>query len=420
MREHGDAARRSRCARSARRAPGRARPGPGRRGSRTRPPRRRAGRAGAPRRPAPGRASRGRRRRTRPGRPRGARLAQHLLLGVELGARRRAASTTVAPARQPARHRQPDLAAPAEHQHRLPHAAAAWHSPSDDSAARRVAILGACAPPCSGPRSPTRCPRCCTGRRTRRSGWTAGTTTRTSATRPGWPGFVAGLGPEWAGLSLTMPLKRVALEVADGGLPAGRGHRRGQHPGAHRRPALRRQHRRRRHRRGPARGRVRRAAGGRSCSARAAPRRPRWPRCASSASATSTVLVRSPGRAGELRAAAERLGVDPGGQRRPPRPGAGLGRPGRRRRGGLHAARGGRRPAAPASGPETVLLDVVYAPWPTPFAAAAAAAGARVVSGLEMLLHQAVAQVELMTGRPGPVGDRCAPPSTPRSPAARG
>ena len=31
----------------------------------------------------------------------------------------------------------------------------------------------------------------------------------------GLPGFVAGLGPEWVGLSLTMPLKRVALEVAD-------------------------------------------------------------------------------------------------------------------------------------------------------------------------------------------------------------
>ena len=28
-------------------------------------------------------------------------------------------------------------------------------------------------------------------------------------------GFVAGLGPEWAGLSLTMPLKEVALRVAD-------------------------------------------------------------------------------------------------------------------------------------------------------------------------------------------------------------
>jgi shikimate dehydrogenase len=55
------------------------------------------------------------------------------------------------------------------------------------------------------------------------------------------------------------------------------------------------------------------------------------------------------------------------------------------------------------AGRGTVVLDVIYAPWPTPFAAAADAAGARVVSGLEMLLHQAVAQVELMTGLPGPV-----------------
>jgi len=46
---------------------------------------------------------------------------------------------------------------------------------------------------------------------------------------------------------------------------------------------------------------------------------------------------------------------------------------------------------------------VVYAPWPTPFAGSALAAGCRVVSGLTVLLHQAVAQVELMTGRPGPV-----------------
>ena len=29
------------------------------------------------------------------------------------------------------------------------------------------------------------------------------------------PGLLAGLGPEWAGLSLTMPLKRAALAVAD-------------------------------------------------------------------------------------------------------------------------------------------------------------------------------------------------------------
>lgn len=46
-----------------------------------------------------------------------------------------------------------------------------------------------------------------------------------------------------------------------------------------------------------------------------------------------------------------------------------------------------------------VLLDVVYADWPTPLAQAAQAAGAQVVSGLDMLVHQAVEQVELMTGR---------------------
>jgi shikimate dehydrogenase len=50
-----------------------------------------------------------------------------------------------------------------------------------------------------------------------------------------------------------------------------------------------------------------------------------------------------------------------------------------------------------------VLLDVVYAPWPTPLASVWAGHGLPVVSGLSMLLHQAVAQVELMTGVPGPV-----------------
>jgi shikimate dehydrogenase len=49
------------------------------------------------------------------------------------------------------------------------------------------------------------------------------------------------------------------------------------------------------------------------------------------------------------------------------------------------------------------LLDVVYDPWPTPLAAAYRAAGAIVVGGAQMLLHQAAAQVELMTRRPAPL-----------------
>jgi shikimate dehydrogenase len=49
-----------------------------------------------------------------------------------------------------------------------------------------------------------------------------------------------------------------------------------------------------------------------------------------------------------------------------------------------------------------VLLDAVYDPWPTPLAAAVAAAGGRVINGLQMLLHQAFAQVEQFTGLPAP------------------
>jgi len=49
-----------------------------------------------------------------------------------------------------------------------------------------------------------------------------------------------------------------------------------------------------------------------------------------------------------------------------------------------------------------VLLDAIYDPWPTPLATAVAAAGGRVISGLQMLLHQAFAQVEQFTGLPAP------------------
>ncbi|MEN0069792.1 MAG: shikimate dehydrogenase, partial [Propionicimonas sp.] len=52
---------------------------------------------------------------------------------------------------------------------------------------------------------------------------------------------------------------------------------------------------------------------------------------------------------------------------------------------------------------EGLLFDAVYADWPTPLARAAAAAGMTVVSGLDLLVHQAARQFELFTGRPAPV-----------------
>jgi shikimate dehydrogenase len=48
-----------------------------------------------------------------------------------------------------------------------------------------------------------------------------------------------------------------------------------------------------------------------------------------------------------------------------------------------------------------VVFEVVYDPWPTPLAAAAA--GRVLVSGLDLLVHQAVLQFELFTGVPGPL-----------------
>jgi shikimate dehydrogenase len=47
---------------------------------------------------------------------------------------------------------------------------------------------------------------------------------------------------------------------------------------------------------------------------------------------------------------------------------------------------------------ESVLFDAIYDPWPTPLAAAAAAAGVRVASGLDLLLAQALGQFEQFTG----------------------
>jgi shikimate dehydrogenase len=52
-----------------------------------------------------------------------------------------------------------------------------------------------------------------------------------------------------------------------------------------------------------------------------------------------------------------------------------------------------------------LVLDVVYAGWPTPLARVFEEAGATVVSGFEMLVHQAAEQVRLMTGLLPPVAE---------------
>ncbi|OBI81257.1 shikimate dehydrogenase [Mycobacterium sp. E740] len=57
---------------------------------------------------------------------------------------------------------------------------------------------------------------------------------------------------------------------------------------------------------------------------------------------------------------------------------------------------------AAAFAPIPLLLDAIYDPWPTAVAAAVLDRGGRVISGLQMLLHQAFAQVEQFTGRPAP------------------
>ena len=49
------------------------------------------------------------------------------------------------------------------------------------------------------------------------------------------------------------------------------------------------------------------------------------------------------------------------------------------------------------------VFEAVYDPWLTPFAQAAMDSGRPLVSGLDLLAHQAVLQVDLMTGEPVPV-----------------
>jgi len=111
------------------------------------------------------------------------------------------------------------------------------------------------------------------------------------------------------------------------------------------------------------------------------------------------VMVRDLGRTRDLQATADRIGVSPHMEHWPTGPGPAA---------DTLAAAELVVSTAPAGAADTLaelpfsaeqtVLDVVYEPWPTALAAAARSAGATVVSGLDLLVHQAVRQVGLMTG----------------------
>jgi shikimate dehydrogenase len=52
----------------------------------------------------------------------------------------------------------------------------------------------------------------------------------------------------------------------------------------------------------------------------------------------------------------------------------------------------------------SVVFEVVYDPWPTPLARLAEDEGKTLVTGLDLLVHQAALQVRLMTGAEAPLG----------------
>ncbi|RBY85816.1 shikimate dehydrogenase [Blastococcus sp. TF02A-30] len=109
------------------------------------------------------------------------------------------------------------------------------------------------------------------------------------------------------------------------------------------------------------------------------------------------VVVREPARAGDVVRVLETLGVDVGVRRLD---GAAVDAPVV-----VSTVPVDGQPAVaalPWRAGQTVL-DVLYAPWPTPLAERVTAAGGTVVGGLEVLFWQATEQVELMTGRPAPI-----------------
>lgn len=213
------------------------------------------------------------------------------------------------------------------------------------------------------------------------------------------PEFVTGLGPEWAGLSLTMPLKRAIIPLLDAISDTAAsvetvntvvftrdGRRLGDNtdiPGMV--AAL--------HERGIEKVPSAAVLGAATASSALA---------ALSRICTGevTVYVRSRARADEMRQWGERLGV-PVRTADWSEAAEGLAAP-------LVIATtpAGTTDALAASVPAGAgtLFDVLYDPWPTALAAAWSRQGGHVVGGLDLLVHQAVLQVELMTGRtPGPL-----------------
>ena len=215
------------------------------------------------------------------------------------------------------------------------------------------------------------------------------------------PALLAGCGPDWAGLSLTMPLKRVVLPLLDSLDPLGAevgaantvvfaaGQRHGHNtdvPGmiaALTQAGVT----------GPPATVLILGGGATACSALAAVR--------GLGAAEATAAVRNRASAADLLAAARRLGVTVTltsfDQPAVAAPGllistvpAGAAN--------LYAERLARGDLVPKQ-----LLDVVYHPWPTALGAAAQHAGVTVVGGFPMLLHQAAGQVALMTGTQAPV-----------------
>jgi len=216
----------------------------------------------------------------------------------------------------------------------------------------------------------------------------------------GLPGLLTSCDSRWAGLSLTMPLKRAVLPLLDRTEPlalqvggantvifAG-GQRHGCNtdvPGmvaALAEAGVT----------SPA-GATILGAGATACAALGALRE--------TGLATAVVQVRDQARAGDLLAAARRLGLAV--ELRP------FGRPVRDGDLLISTVPAGaadfyaERAVDPRARPSAVL-DVVYHPWPTPLAVAAARSGVTVVNGFDLLLHQAARQVELMTGlEPAPL-----------------